>query len=312
VAESGQIDGSRLSRESAIGIIGGGRLGSSLAIALARAGYGIVAISSRRASHREWLGSHLSLDAITATPQAVVDKAEIVFITTADGAIQNVCDSITWRSDQAVVHCSGAASLDVLNAAASAGAGTGGIHPMQTFPAPDAFNVFAGITFGIESESPGLRSWLQSMAKDLGGMPIPVTNEQRPAYHAAAVMACGLIAGLTGLAAEVWASSGGVTRTEAVNSLAPLVKSTANWIQEKGLPEALTGPYVRGDIATVQAHIGASSAVSAEHGAAYAALALAALHLAREQGVLTSDAESGIKEILNSALQANCEIMDGA
>jgi predicted short-subunit dehydrogenase-like oxidoreductase (DUF2520 family) len=134
-------------------------------------------------------------------------------------------------------------------------------------------------------------------------MPILISKDQRSAYHAAAVMACGLLAGLTGLAAEVWASSGGINRADAVKSLAPLVKTTANSIAEKGLPEALTGPYVRGDVTTVARHIEASSAVSAEHGAAYAALALAALHLAREQGALTEQAESSIKAILNSALQ---------
>ena len=183
---------------------------------------------------------------------------------------------------------------------------------MQTFPTPNAFDSFAGITFGVESEAPILREWLRSLAADLGGKSLSITGEQRPAYHAAAVMACGLLAGLTGLAAEVWASSGGVTRTQGVGSLAPLVKTTANSIHEKGLPKALTGPYVRGDLATVRAHVEARSAVSAEHGAAYAALALASLHIAKEQGTLTEDGESGIRQALVSALRANCEIIDGA
>lgn len=312
MADPGHTDGAGLSSETAVGIIGAGRLGSSLAIAMTRAGYRVAAVSSRRASHRDWLAEHLPLAKITSAPQAIAEIASIVFITTSDAAIRQVSDSIKWRPDQSVVHCSGASSLAVLSSAESVGAATGGIHPMQTFPAVDAFDSFAGITFGIESGSLALQEWLQSLAKDLGGRPILITEEQRPAYHAAAVMACGLLAGLTGLAAEVWASAGGVTRTEAVSSLAPLVKTTANWIQEKGLPQALTGPYVRGDVTTVRAHIEASSAVSAEHGAAYTALALAALHLAREQGALTAEAESEIKSILVSALLTNCEIIDGA
>ena len=301
-----------LSQESAVGFIGAGRLGSSLAVAMARSGYRVVAVSSRRASHRKWLSDRLAEAKVVTEPQEVADAAEVIFITTSDGAISLVSDSVTWRTGQAVVHCSGAASLDVLSAPALAGAATGGIHPMQTFPAPDASDSFAGITFGIESESPELQTWLQTLAKALGGRPIQITAEQRPAYHAAAVMACGLLAGLTGLAAEVWASSGGVSRAEAISSLAPLVKTTANSIQEKGLPEALTGPYVRGDLTTVRAHIEASSAVSAEHGAAYAALALAALHLAREQGALSADAEAGIREMLKSALLARCETIERA
>lgn len=312
MAEAGPNEGNGMTREAEIGFIGAGRLGSSLAIALTSAGYRVIAVSSRRASHREWLAEHLPLANVTDTLQVVVDSADFVFITSSDTAIREICDSATWRTNHSVVHSSGAASLDVLSSAALAGASTGGIHPMQTFPAPDAFDSFAGIMFGVESESPVLREWLKSLAEDLGGKPILITGDQRPAYHAAAVMACGLLAGLTGLAAEVWASSGGVTRTQAVSSLVPLVKTTANWMHEKGLPESLTGPYVRGDLATVRAHIEASSAVSAEHGAAYAALALASLHLAKEQGTLTADGESGIKQALVSALRANCEIIDGA
>lgn len=312
MVDSGQASISNLSRNAKIGFIGAGRLGSSLSIAMARSGYRIVAMATRRESHQEWLRPQIPGVRVSSEAQDVVDLADVVFITVSDGAIRSVADQIKWRADQAVIHTSGAMPVDELVSATEYGSTTGGLHPMQTFPSPDAFNSFTGITFGIESGSNDLQGWLQTLATDLGGRPILISNEQRPAYHAAAVMACGLLAGLTGLAAEVWASSGEINRADAVRSLAPLVKTTANSIAEKGLPEALTGPYVRGDVTTVVRHIEASSAVSAEHGAAYAALALAALHLAREQGALTEQAESSIKAILNSALHSSCEKFEKA
>lgn len=299
-----------LSKSTTVGFIGAGRLGSSLSIAMARAGYRVAAVSSRRSSHREWLAEQLTGTTIFENQQEVADAASIVFITSSDHAIQQVSESLTWKLGQSIVHCSGAVSLDALGKAAASGALTGGIHPLQTFPVPDAFDSFNGITFGIESATPGLSAWLQSLAEELGGKPVTITGDQRPAYHAAAVMACGLLAGLTGLAAEVWEAGGGISRDDAVSSLAPLVKTTANSTRVNGLPKALTGPYVRGDVTTVRAHLDASSAVSAEHGAAYAAVALASLHLAKEQGTLNARVEAEIRQMLITALRASCEIIE--
>jgi predicted short-subunit dehydrogenase-like oxidoreductase (DUF2520 family) len=300
----------QFTKQSRIGVIGAGRLGSSLAIALKSIGYEISVVSSRREDHRSWLSQRLPGVATTADPQTVADAADIVVIATSDGAIGSVCESVEWRAGQAVVHLSGALPVETLHHASECGAVIGGIHPLQTFPSPEASNAFSGITFAVESPNSNLAAWLNSVAKDLGGNPILITADQRAAYHTAAVMACGLLASLTGLAAEVWASRGGVSRAEAVAALIPLVKTTANWMGQNGLPQALTGPYVRGDITTVRAHVAASSGVSEEHGAAYAALALAGLHIAGEQGGLTSEAQDTIRQILETALRDSCEIIN--
>ncbi|MBT5894146.1 MAG: hypothetical protein HOH57_10160, partial [Chloroflexi bacterium] len=44
-----------LNKESPIAVLAAGRLGSSLAIALSKAGYNVAAVTSRQASHRKWL-----------------------------------------------------------------------------------------------------------------------------------------------------------------------------------------------------------------------------------------------------------------
>lgn len=302
----------RFDKTSKVGLVGAGRLGSSLAIAMRRAGYAVTAASSRRAEQRSWLQSQLGDALITDDPQAVCDAADIVFIMTSDGAIEPVARSLRWRPGQAAVHSSGAVTLDALSATAEAGGVTGGFHPAQTFPSREASESFTGIPFAIESANPELESWLTTLAADLGGMPVKIEGSQRSAYHASVVMACGLLAGMTGLAAEVWASTGAIDRDTAVRSLSPLVSSTARWIGEKGLPAAITGPYVRGDVSTVDRHIEATSAVSPEIGAAYAAVALASLDMAREQGGLSEEAYQNIKTALKTALSRNYAIIEEA
>ena len=123
------------------------------------------------------------------------------------------------------------------------------------------------------------------------------------AYHASAVMACGLLAGLVGLSAEMWRQIGR-TRAEAITALSPLVSDTAMQIAKLGVPGALTGPYVRGDVETVARHLEAVSAQGNDIARAYAALALAALPLANEQGTLPEEARAEIESMLRKALDA--------
>ena len=284
-----------------IGVIGAGRLGSSLAQGMAAAGYSVVAASTRRPEHARWLDDRMPGATVTNIAQEVADAADAVFICVDDGSIAAVCRAIRWRAGQSVIHCSGAQPLSVMAAADARGAFTGGFHPLQTFPGPDMARRFSGIAFGIESRSAGLSDWMKRLAHDLGGTTVEISEDVRAAYHASAVMACGLLTGLVGLSADMWRSLG-IDRQRAVELLTPLVASTVEGIGEQGIPAAITGPYVRGDVETVQMHIEATRRASGETGRAYAALALAALPYAVEQGGLGESARSRIEKSLKQAV----------
>jgi predicted short-subunit dehydrogenase-like oxidoreductase (DUF2520 family) len=288
-------------RESRLAFAGAGRLGSSLAIAASRAGYSVVALSTRRATHREWLREKLPSAITTESPAAAAACADIVFITTSDAAIREVCWEIAWKSGQAAVHCAGVLPVSELEAAARAGAATGGMHPLQTFPRPDAYSRLGGVTFAIESADHSLSDWLRTFAGDLGGVPFDIPSGGRAAYHASAVMASGLLASLAGLSAGMWGQFG-VPRDRALASLLPLIESTVAAMRECGLPAAVTGPYVRGDVATVSRHLEAA-AQSPDTLRACAALALAGLPLAAEQGRLNDTARRSIETMLRRALR---------
>ena len=292
----------RLDENSPVAIVGAGRLGSSLAQAVAAAGYRVAAVSSRRADHRAWLADRLPCTEIHAQPAEAAAAGEVVFITTPDDVIAEVCESTPWRRDQAAVHCAGVLPLTVLRAAAEAGAATGALHPMQTFPDAESGHLFRGATFAVEADDRGLREWLHELAGSLGGEPFDITSEHRSAYHASAVMACGLAAGLAGLAADMWTQFG-QDRDRGLRALLPLIKATAAAIEGRGVPAALTGPYVRGDVATVKRHLEAVRGQLPDVARAYAALALATLPLAREQGGLTREAEEEMALELRAALR---------
>ena len=103
---------------------------------------------------------------------------------------------------------------------------------------------------------------------------------------------------LESIVAKVEAASR-IDRDEALKRLIPLIRSTVDSLEQQGLPSAITGPFVRGDVETVKSHLGATDANSGETGRAYAALALASLHIARQQGGITDEDYESIKTLLS-------------
>ena len=291
-------------QNSTISIIGAGRLGSSLAIALSQRHFNVAAVSTRRLQHRTWLREQLSEAHVCETAAEAASVADIVFVTTSDSVIEEVCRQVDWRSDQAVVHCSGVLGLEVLHSASSASATVGAFHPLQTFPNPDPNQLLCGITFAIESDDEHFENWLSNLADRFGGRAISISGtEERAAYHASAVLACGLLAGLAGISAEMW-SRFGIERSDAIAMMAPMITSTAAQVAEKGMPGALTGPYTRGDVETIRRHLEATKLHSLDLSRAYAALALAQLHIAAEQGGIDDSLQREIREILESHLRS--------
>jgi len=287
---------------SPVGFIGAGKLGSSLGKAMAEHGYNVAFVSRRESEAAVEAAAGIHGATPTTDSQRVASECAIVFITTSDGAISDVAGRLNWSAASAVIHCSGATPVSALSPAVESNVAIGGWHPLQTFPSNHMPGQFEGITVAIESESADLMVWLETLAADLNASSFKLKASDRAAYHASAVMACGLIAGLAGLAAEMWTTFG-MTREDGLSALAPLVSQTADQIRRLGVPGAITGPYVRGDVATVRAHLAATSGVGADVGAGYAALALAHLPIAREQGNISIEDYATIETLLRAASQ---------
>lgn len=287
-------------RQSRIGFVGAGVVGTTLAVALARQGYRVVAAASRSLASAQALAARVPGCAALASAQQVADACDVVFITTPDDAIEAVAASVSWRPGQTAVHCSGAASLDVLASARRQGALVGAFHPVQTFSSVErALEALQGITFAIEGV-PQVRPFLEELALALGGRPLALDSQARPLYHASTVMACGMVVALAAVAAELWQGFG-VGRSEAIAALLPLMRETVANVGAVGPPAALTGPYARGDVGTVRKHLAALQSRAPEVLALYCQLALAGLPLALEKGRLTQERAVEIRELLKQA-----------
>lgn len=240
--------------ELALGFIGAGTTGTALAVSLWRCGYRVVSVSSRSTSSAQRLAGMVDGCKVCENAQQVADTARLVFITTPDDVIARVAEEVRWHEGQYVVHCSGAHSLDILEPAHRAGAGTGSFHPLQTFASIEqAIKNIHGSVFGIEAEEP-LRTLLKEMAEALSGEPVMLRAEDKVLYHAAAVFACNYLVTLVKLATDLWQTFG-VSQTQATRALLPLLQGTLNNIGNVGLPNCLTGPIARGDLGTIRRHL---------------------------------------------------------
>ena len=239
-----------------VGFVGAGAAGGALARALAAAGVPVVAVTGKGPERAHTLAAAIPECAAVPTAQDVADRVDLVVLAVPDRAIAEVCASVRWRADAAVVHCSGAHSLDVLEPARAAGALVGGCHPLQTLTgAPEDAARLAGSVFGIEAEEP-LRGMLADLVERIGGRPVFLSARDKALYHASAVLISNYTVTLAATAAGLWEAFG-VDRRDGLRALLPLLRGTVANLEQHGVPNALTGPIARGEAGTLERHLNA-------------------------------------------------------
>lgn len=276
------------------GFMGAGAIATALATALVEAGYPVVAVTSRTQESARRLAALLPGAKAFRTPQAVAHEADLVFITTPDGAIRDVAQSVHWRPTQTAVHCSGAHSADLLKPAAP---NAGVFHPLQTFPnrIPPPTRL-RGSYAGIQGDPPTIQL-LEGLAYDLGMHPVLVPSEYTALYHAAAVFVSNYTVTLIDVAAALWAPLG-VERNEALQALLPLLRATVENLGATGLPHSLSGPIARGDAETVVRHLQALIKHAPEAARLYRELGVHTIPLAQEKGTITLETADKLRRLL--------------
>jgi predicted short-subunit dehydrogenase-like oxidoreductase (DUF2520 family) len=266
-----------------IALIGAGRAAHVLGIALAKAGYEIVAVASRTPASAESavsaiIGAGAKACAVTSA-QGAADAAELVLITTNDGAIADVAAQVDWRPGQAVVHVSGALGADVLAPAAKRGARIASWHPFQTLAGSAKLD---GVTFGIEADD-DLYPQLAAMAEAVGGEPLAVPAEARALYHAASVLACGYLTTLLREARRIWESAG-LPEEAGRRAIGAVAAATLENVRALGEGATVTGPVSRGDVGTVRLHLEQIDSAAPELIQLYTAISRRSAVLATEAG----------------------------
>jgi predicted short-subunit dehydrogenase-like oxidoreductase (DUF2520 family) len=267
-----------------IAVVGAGRAGGALAAALTAAGRPVIAIASRDPGRAGLLAARVGARP-APTPLAAILAADLTFLTVPDAAVAGVAASVaaagTALSGHGVAHCSASFGLEALAALRVTGATIGCLHPFQALAGVESAPLLRGALMAIEAD-PALRAPLRGLADDLGGRPIELTSGTRALYHAAAVLAGNAPLALLSAATELLVAAG-LEQPAAEEALVFLMEGALTNARRVGPRAALTGPVVRGDTATVAAHLEALHE-RPETAALYRALSLELLRLAGAAG----------------------------
>ena len=176
----------------AVGVVGAGRVGAVLAAALREAGHLVVGASGVSEASASRIDTLLP-GVPTMTPDDVVAAADLVLLTVPDDALGPLCSGLAalgaFKPGQLVVHTAGRFGVGILADAAAAGVLPLAIHPAMTFTGTSLDRArLAGTVFAVTAPAP-LLPIAQALVVEMGGEPVVLAEEDRPAYHAAIVHA---------------------------------------------------------------------------------------------------------------------------
>ena len=242
--------------KASISIIGAGKVGNTLARLWYTAEIDIKAVYNRNHDKAQELAHYVNAEAVDTLAKAV-QAADIIFLTVADDALTTIANDLSTvdLTNKAIVHTSGALSIDVLSELALQGASLGTFHP--AFPFSDsetAMKTLSGASFAIEASDEKLQKQLIYLAEVLDGKIIIIPEGQKAQYHASLVLISNYTVTLYALAESLLKPL--TSDQSAIDSaLITLLRATVDNLANQGIPDALTGPLVRADVGTIKSHL---------------------------------------------------------
>jgi predicted short-subunit dehydrogenase-like oxidoreductase (DUF2520 family) len=280
-----------------IAVIGAGRMGQGIALALSRSGADVVLLARApkpvpnplAVRVEDWGGA--------------CRETELVLIATPDAAINAIAERLLAEqcldARQSVLHLSGLLTRDALLPLAATAAALGSFHPLQTVATPEtAQERFRGAFAGLEGDERALAAG-ERLAGQLGMMPVRIPAGAKAAYHAGATIVANYTVALMGMGVRL-AEEAGVPAEVAARIYLPLLHGAVVNLDRLPPAEALTGAIRRGDAGTVAAHL---AALSAADRVLYAVVGLEALALSRKAGLAEQPA-AALELLLTKAATA--------
>jgi predicted short-subunit dehydrogenase-like oxidoreductase (DUF2520 family) len=280
-------------------IIGAGMVGTAIGFLLKKNGYKVVAVYDKSSTAVKRALPYTGRKAFL-NPQDAVQKADCILITTPDDSISSACADIAISpaiKGKFVFHMSGAGGLDLLEMAKKAGASVASIHPLQSFSSIDqAIENIPGSYFGVTADKKDL-SPAKNIIRSLGGIPLVISPDQKPLYHAAACFASNYLVSLMNVVESIYQAAG-IDEKDARKAYLPLVYGSLKNIEKSGSISSLTGPIARGDYGTIKKHITAIKKNLPQYFSLYSSLGLITVKVAQQKGTLNAGQAKRINAIL--------------
>lgn len=218
-------------------------------------------------------------------PQPIPSGTTILILAVPDSSLAEVAYDLSRPGEGppgcVALHLAGALSTEALAPLHSVGYPVGSLHPLQAIADPwHSGDRLIGAAFAIAGE-PAAVNAARRLVNALEGLALVIPPSARPVYHASAVVASNYLIALLAFAVRLMMETG-VSESDAIEALIPLMKGTLDNLDKLGVAHALTGPIARGDADTVRLHL---TRLSASDRKLYCGLGLELLRVARAAGL---------------------------
>ncbi|MDZ4697724.1 MAG: DUF2520 domain-containing protein [Deltaproteobacteria bacterium] len=286
-------------------VVGPGGMGSALVRRMVHCGVSVVGLHGRRLAATQAAVGNLDVPATAEAFPAALLLADVVVIATRDSDVAATAADLVFAGvgqAQTVLHLSGAwPARTALGGIANSVKAVGTMHPFFSAPSRGQVALPDGLSFGVQGD-PAAVAVAQALVIAMGGHVLLLHAEAMSLYHAAACYCANSAVGLADGARKMLQAAG-ISNAEGTRALATLLHSVAENLERVGLPEALTGPVERGDVATVRRHLAAVAAVDPNLAASYRHHGQVILGVAREKNaqsrVLAPDALQQLSELFH-------------
>lgn len=283
-----------------VSVIGVGKMGGALALALSNKGYKIRQLVARNSTHAVKIARLIKTNPqIINSNQLEKVDGDVVIIAVQDSEIAEVSEQLAEKLDHLpyVFHTSGAISSKILFRLSDEGCEVASLHPLVSISdSVVGAKKFKDSYFCLEGDIDAVSVGKQ-IVEDLKGKSFSIRPKDKTLYHAAAVTVCGHFVALISSAIEMLEDCG-LEKETAKEILMPLIKSTVSNLENQTPAQALTGTFARADVETMRNHLEVlRENESVEINKIYLQLGLRSLTLAKEQGADITKIEH-MREIL--------------
>ncbi|MGL4109492.1 Rossmann-like and DUF2520 domain-containing protein [Clostridium sp. LP20] len=238
-----------------MGFIGAGKVGFSLGKYFSENNLNIVGYYSRSLESAKEAAKFTKSNYFSSI-QEIVIKSDAIIITTPDGVIEDIWNSIKELSieNKIICHCSGSLSSRIFSNIEDHNAYGYSIHPM--FAISNKYNSHKQLKeafITIEGPNKYIKD-IKNMIEGLGNKTQVISWKNKSEYHAASVFVSNHVIALAETGGSLLKKCG-FSDEEALSALKPLMINNIQNIVEKGTINSLTGPIERGDINTIKRHL---------------------------------------------------------
>ena len=285
-----------------VNIVGCGRAAGSMARLWREAGCAEIGQvlnrsedSSRSAVERVGAGS-------VARAIESMEAADYWLIGTNDHQILNVAralsDSPVDLEGSLVFHLAGRFGLDVLEPLSGSGVLLAALHPVRSLTYNRlSLEDFRGTACVAEGDKAALDK-LQPLIDSIGGDCVPVNAVNRGLYHAALSVVSNVTKAVA-WKAQKWLEDAGLPEQKSAALTHQLLHTTTQDLFRFGARKSITGPIVRGDTRTVEAHLEELRRSQPEDVVVYQIFIRTVLELAQERGDLDKPTLERFRVLLN-------------